>query len=259
MFFLIQHVVDTSWVAYWPAGYGHAIELYRSPLFMIGEIFLVAAIIYHGLNGLKVIYLDLRPHLWNHQLEQKATTAVYIASVVLWLPAAILMGRHLFSTAQPEKVTDPKEIAAFINIAILVLLGIGAAMVLGVGGTAAKRKAVVPRTFETWMYWFMRYSGVLLIPLVYGHVIIKDIIHGVHAIDLNYVALYWGTLGWRVYDAALLAFTLAHGMNGLKQVAEDYIHQPARISLVRKIILALWLLVTISGAYALIVGVKVAG
>ena len=41
---------------------------------------------------------------------------------------------------------------------------------------------------------WMRYSGFLLIPLVWGHVLLQDIIVGVHKIDLDYVALRWASV-----------------------------------------------------------------
>jgi succinate dehydrogenase / fumarate reductase membrane anchor subunit len=69
----------------------------------------------------------------------------------------------------------------------------------------------------------MRYSGLLLIPLAWGHVLIQDVLVGVHRIDLDYVAMRWAMLGWRVFDFLLLAFAFAHGMNGLRQVLNDYI------------------------------------
>ena len=55
LLFLAIHIVDTSSVYFGallgiPELYSHAIDIYRSPLFMVGEIVLVAAVIYHGIN-----------------------------------------------------------------------------------------------------------------------------------------------------------------------------------------------------------------
>src|SRR3990172_5355027 len=93
--------------------------------------------------------------------------------------------------------------------------------------TAPPRTVARPKNFETTAWLFMRYSGLLLIPLVWVHVLIQDVLVGVHAIDLDYVELRWATLGWRVYDIALLAFAFAHGMNGLRNVMQDYVHSAA--------------------------------
>lgn len=41
LLFLAVHILDTSTVYFFPSLYEHAINLYRSTLFMLGEIFLV--------------------------------------------------------------------------------------------------------------------------------------------------------------------------------------------------------------------------
>ena len=41
----------------------------------------------------------------------------------------------------------------------------------------------------------MRYSAFLLIPLAWGHLILQDVIVGVHSIDLDYVAMRWDLRG----------------------------------------------------------------
>ncbi len=111
------------------------------------------------------------------------------------------------------------------------------------------------RNYETIAWKWMRYSALLLIPLVWGHILLQDIIVGVHRIDLNYVALRWASLGWRIYDILLLGFAFAHGVNGLRQVALDYIHSPRARRAVEWGLLIFWLLVTGIGAAAIIGGV----
>jgi succinate dehydrogenase / fumarate reductase membrane anchor subunit len=122
--------------------------------------------------------------------------------------------------------------------------------------SSAERRAAVPLNLETLAWLFMRYSGVLLIPLVWVHVLIQDVLVGVHAIDLDYVAMRWATLGWRLYDIALLAFTFAHGMNGLRTVLHDYIHRPAHRRRIDALLLAAWLLISAIGAAAIIGGAR---
>ena len=102
----------------------------------------------------------------------------------------------------------------------------------------------------------MRYSAILLIPLVWVHVLIQDVLVGVHAIDLDYVALRWATLGWRVYDIALLAFTFAHGMNGLRNVLNDYVHGRRTRRALDWLMLATWLAISAIGAVAIVGGVR---
>ncbi len=102
----------------------------------------------------------------------------------------------------------------------------------------------------------MRYSAILLIPLAFFHLILQDVIVGVHQIDINYVQLRWSMLAWRVYDAALLAFAFAHGMNGFRQVLMDYIRNERAFRIVSWILLLGWVVITAIGAVAIIGGVR---
>ncbi len=110
--------------------------------------------------------------------------------------------------------------------------------------------------FDTKAWMFMRYSAVLLIPLVFGHLILQDVIVGVHRINLDYVALRWASLGWRIYDALLLAFAFAHGVNGIRQVLNDYILSDKGRKIMQTTLLLFYLLITAIGAIALIGGVR---
>jgi succinate dehydrogenase / fumarate reductase, membrane anchor subunit len=117
-------------------------------------------------------------------------------------------------------------------------------------------RVATPRNFETMAWLFMRYSAILLIPLAFGHIILQDVIVGVHGIDLNYVDMRWGMIAWRIYDAALLAFAFAHGINGLRQVLMDYIRNERTFRMVSWGLLIFWFVITVVGAVALIAGVR---
>jgi len=110
--------------------------------------------------------------------------------------------------------------------------------------------------YEVIAWKWMRYSAFLLIPLAWGHVLIQDVLVGVHQINLDYVALRWSILGWRVYDFLLLAFTFAHGMNGLRQVLQDYVRNQKVMRVLAWLLLAVWLVISIIGGIAIIGGVR---
>jgi len=121
----------------------------------------------------------------------------------------------------------------------------------------ASRQVEVPEGLESVAWKWMRYSGLLLIPLVWGHVLIQDVLVGVHRIDLDYVAMRWASLGWRAYDFALLAFAFAHGVNGLRQVLNDYITSEKTRRWLAWLLLAFWLVLSLIGAAAIVGGVRV--
>ena len=120
----------------------------------------------------------------------------------------------------------------------------------------AIKRVKVSLTYEGLAWKWMRYSGLLLIPLAWGHVLIQDVLVGVHQIDLDYVALRWATLGWRIYDFLLLAFAFAHGVNGLRQVLNDFIKNKGTMRLVSWLLLVFWLVLSLIGAMAIVGGVQ---
>jgi succinate dehydrogenase / fumarate reductase, membrane anchor subunit len=114
------------------------------------------------------------------------------------------------------------------------------------------RMARTKATYESTAWKWMRYSAFLLIPLVWGHMILQDVIIGVHAMDLDYVSFRLASLLWRIYDALLLGFAFAHGVNGLRQVALDYIHGEKARKILNWALLAFWLVIFLIGLVALI-------
>ncbi len=96
LLFLIIHIIDTSWAYFAPQWYDHAIELYTSVPYMIGEIGLVFCVVFHGVNGLRVAYYDLvKPSAWNITTQRTSVRWTLGISIVLWLPAAAIMGYNL--------------------------------------------------------------------------------------------------------------------------------------------------------------------
>ncbi len=124
--------------------------------------------------------------------------------------------------------------------------------------SSAPRRVAAPRNFETNAWLFMRYSALLLIPLAFGHLILQDVIVGVHQIDLDYVAMRWELVAWRIYDAALLVFAFAHGMNGLRQVLMDYIKSDRAFRIVSWVLLIGFVIISAIGAIAIVGGVRAA-
>ncbi len=118
------------------------------------------------------------------------------------------------------------------------------------------RRVQVPQSLEVTAWKWMRYSALLLIPLAWIHVMIQDVIVGVHRIDLNYVALRWANVGWRIYDIALLGFAFAHGMNGLRQILAEYFPTPRARQIMGWALLAIWFVITAIGAVAVVGGVR---
>lgn len=97
---------------------------------------------------------------------------------------------------------------------------------------------------ERYGYFFMRLSGVALIVLAIGHMMIQHVLNDVHSLTLEFVRQQWSSWGWRTYDMLLLVFAITHGFNGLRVVLEDYIHNARTVRFLRWF-LAIFMVITI--------------
>lgn len=94
LLFLIMHVIDTALVIYWPGLYDHALDLYRHPVFRVAELLIFFSVLFHALNGLRIIVQDAWPAVMRHQ--RSLGLAAITAAVVLIIPVAWLMLAPLF-------------------------------------------------------------------------------------------------------------------------------------------------------------------
>jgi succinate dehydrogenase / fumarate reductase, cytochrome b subunit len=99
LLFLVVHVADTAAVAYWPAFYDRTLDLYRLPLFRVAEVLIFFSVLYHALNGMRIVVQDLWPIAMMHQ-RRLGIAAMAIAAVVI-VPVAWLMVAPLFGL-RPE-------------------------------------------------------------------------------------------------------------------------------------------------------------
>ena len=73
---------------------------------------------------------------------------------------------------------------------------------------------------------FMRLSGVLMPVLVIVHLLIQHLFHDVHDLTVEWAAKRLDRRGWRIWDGAMLVLAVAHGLNGTRNVIDDYVHNP---------------------------------
>jgi succinate dehydrogenase / fumarate reductase cytochrome b subunit len=97
--FLLIHVVDTAVVIYWPDLYDESLHIYRSPLFRFAELVIFFAVLYHALNGLRIIIQDFWPIAMRRQ--RQLAWAVAAVTIVGMIPVTWLMLRPLFGGPEP--------------------------------------------------------------------------------------------------------------------------------------------------------------
>jgi succinate dehydrogenase / fumarate reductase, cytochrome b subunit len=91
-FFLLVHVLDTALVRVSPEAYNVVITTYKTPIIGLAELGLVAAILYHALNGLRVILIDF----WSKGAKYQNQMFWVVVGISLVLFAAFAP-RHLMN------------------------------------------------------------------------------------------------------------------------------------------------------------------
>ncbi|WP_430869238.1 succinate dehydrogenase, cytochrome b556 subunit [Demequina aurantiaca] len=89
-FFLVVHVLDTALVRVSPEAYNVVIESYKTPIYGLVEAGLVAAIVLHAFNGIRIILVDTWPWALRHQ-----RLMVWIVWGIFALMMLAFLPRHL--------------------------------------------------------------------------------------------------------------------------------------------------------------------
>ena len=91
-FFLLVHVLDTALVRVSPEAYDLVIASYKTPIVNLLEVGLVGAVLYHALNGLRVILVDF----WakGPRYQRQMTWAIATVWVLLMVPGTYFMIKH---------------------------------------------------------------------------------------------------------------------------------------------------------------------
>jgi succinate dehydrogenase / fumarate reductase, cytochrome b subunit len=92
-FFLFVHVVDTALVRVSPEAYNQVVDTYKTPIVGLMEVGLVAAVLYHALNGIRVILIDF----WQHGPRYQRMMLWGVAAVwfAVMIPALGVLGMHM--------------------------------------------------------------------------------------------------------------------------------------------------------------------
>ena len=261
--FLALHVIDTSWAVFYPDLYVKAIAAYQSPIFTIGEFGLVFAVVYHAFNGLRIVVFDNKPELWKYQAQ--AAIGVLVLTLLVLAPVFLGMAGHVIEfyindqAIASDKFMDVivfSIIEQFPFIAGFIAVLVAAILLATVYGTITSSSSATqpkyPQSSPVERFWwaFMRLSGILIVPLVFGHLAMMHVIQGVFDITastqvigtletngsllgngvptaVEFVYHRWsfaagGVYLWRVYDLFLLILVTLHGFNGLRYVLTDY-------------------------------------
>lgn len=243
--FLLLHIFDIFLAAFGPSLFNELLFIYKGWISRILEILLLFGLLYHALNGLRLITMDFFPIVASRKIARNFLYVQLAVFLVLFIPAGIYMMYNLPADQFGENaalsilVTFGVLALPALVVAIFTLMPLNSGTKLDVDASTgnyqdgfdrivASRKHRVMNRAELNIWLFMRISGLLLIVLALGHFFLMHFIYGVENMDFNFIITRWmdPVLGlfWRGYDLALLFFALIHGMFGLRYSIEDYVH-----------------------------------
>jgi succinate dehydrogenase / fumarate reductase cytochrome b subunit len=90
-FFLFVHVLDTALVRVSPDTYNSAIEIYKNPIVALMEMGLVVCVLFHALNGVRVMLVDF----WAKGPKYQRLM-LWIILAIWFLAAVPAIGRQFF-------------------------------------------------------------------------------------------------------------------------------------------------------------------
>jgi succinate dehydrogenase / fumarate reductase membrane anchor subunit len=117
---------------------------------------------------------------------------------------------------------------------------------------APKKPDRAGRSFEAWSWLFMRLSGLALVFLALVHFTLTHIATDVVDTNYRFVARRWDNPAWRLFDWLLLALALAHGLNGLRWIVDDYVRSPAPRKAVKTVVYGLTAALMVLGTLSIL-------
>ncbi len=204
--------------------YDTLLGFYATPVGILMEWLLGAAVLYHALNGLRIVIMDFWPSMTRYHRE------LWYVNWVLFVahrPARDL--RHL----RPVRALDG-------------VVG----MSVRVGRSGRLRPQGDRRELAIWT--LMRLTGLALFVLVLSHYIILHVFHDPADQTADWIGQFrWNSTFWRVYDWTMLTLVLFHAFAGMRIVVGDVLAGRAR-TIVMWVLYALAVMLFVMGTHVVL-------
>jgi succinate dehydrogenase / fumarate reductase cytochrome b subunit len=258
VYFLTLHIVEAIQLFGGPANYSEATAVYKQPWFRPFEWLLVMAVIYHALNGLRVMLFDTWPSTTKYH---KQIFWIGLGIFVLATPmVGYAMLKSVFGLSLQEIFASMNGLGYALAIVLPVALPVlyvawrGSGLSNGplIVSQSNSRPAPQKNTFERLAWQFMRISGVILIVLVFWHLIIMHFINDISNITGQFVFdRFRSNPLWIAVDLSMLFLAWLHGLNGVRIVITDYMRRSYVRRVVLMALLAFGLVWLVAGAIVL--------
>jgi succinate dehydrogenase / fumarate reductase, cytochrome b subunit len=94
LIFLLIHIVDITLVGFGPNVYNDALKVFSTAPFRIFTLALIAALLYHSFNGIRIILVDFWPQGYKYQ--RAMFYIVMVATVLCAIGSAVFILAPIF-------------------------------------------------------------------------------------------------------------------------------------------------------------------
>ena len=88
--FLVLHVLNIASAMWGPEVSNAFMKFYHQPVFQLGLLVLIAGVLYHGFNGLRIILMAFTS--WGVRYQKQLWYAAWVLFVVFYLPFLVKIG-----------------------------------------------------------------------------------------------------------------------------------------------------------------------
>jgi succinate dehydrogenase / fumarate reductase cytochrome b subunit len=95
LLFLLLHIVDITLLGFGPTVYNDSIAIFSTWYIRIASLFLIAAVLYHAYNGVRIILVDFWPK-GGVKYQRAMFYTVLVVTVASWVPFAVFIVAPIF-------------------------------------------------------------------------------------------------------------------------------------------------------------------
>jgi succinate dehydrogenase / fumarate reductase cytochrome b subunit len=103
LLFLLLHIVDITLAGFGPKVYNDSIKIFSTGVIRLASLALIASVLYHAFNGVRIILIDFWPAA--HKYQREMFYAVLALSVLCFLPMAYFVLAPIFGVCPQHDCT----------------------------------------------------------------------------------------------------------------------------------------------------------
>ena len=105
LLFLLVDIVDITLIGFGPTVYNDAVAIFSYGPIRIVSLALIASVLFHGLNGIRIILIDF----WSagYKYQRQMFYAVLVITILVFLPAAYFVVAPIFGVCPQGDCASP--------------------------------------------------------------------------------------------------------------------------------------------------------